>query len=175
LAPGKPPELLDLKGNAPPTSLPELGNSTNVLGTFGTKLLCQWNGANQIIVRELRGTKFMPLGSITLASGHLPRAFAYNRQRRLLAWTEASSSNSISLASLAVPGLPLEVKSDVSGIFYLGFSEDGDHLFAPPDDGKYFRVWNVKSGRIRRSIDELLIDAKAAFGGQVLVVALFKA
>lgn len=62
LPPGKPPELFDLKGTVPPESLPEFGASTNVLGCFGTNILCHWNGTNQILVRELHGAEFIQLG-----------------------------------------------------------------------------------------------------------------
>ena len=104
LPPGKPPELVDLKRDSPPGSLPEIGSSANVLGWFGTNILCHWNGTNQILVRELRGAEFIQCGAITLDSGTRPAGFAYNATRQLLAWTEGSSSASVFLASLATPG-----------------------------------------------------------------------
>ena len=72
LPPGKPPELVDLKRDSPPVSLPEIGSSTNVLGCFGTNLLCLWNGTNQILVGELRGAEFVQRGAIALDSGTAP-------------------------------------------------------------------------------------------------------
>ena len=68
LPPGKPPELVDLKRDAPPVSLTETGSSTDVLHCFATNILCQWNGTSQILVRELRGAEFIPRGAITLDS-----------------------------------------------------------------------------------------------------------
>ena len=92
LPPGKPPELVDLKRDSAPVSLPEIGSSTNVLGWFGTNILCHWNGTNQILVRELRGAEFIQRGAIALDSGTRPTGFAYNATRQLLAWTEGTSS-----------------------------------------------------------------------------------
>ena len=39
LPPSKPPELVDLKRDSPPVSLPKIGSSTNVLGCCGTNIL----------------------------------------------------------------------------------------------------------------------------------------
>src|SRR5689334_2817813 len=55
LPPGQPPELLDLKHDSAAVSLPEIGDSTNVLGgdvtgEFGANIICHWNGTNQILV-----------------------------------------------------------------------------------------------------------------------------
>ena len=130
LPPGKPPELVDLKRDSPPVSLPEIGSSTNVLGCFGTNILCHWNGTNQILVRELRGAEFIQRGAIALDSGTRPTGFAYNATRQLLAWTEGTSSTSVYLASLAAPGRRIELKSDVPGLVPFRFSEDGNYLAA---------------------------------------------
>ena len=40
LSPDKPPQLVDLKRDSVLGSLPEIGSSTNVLGWFGTNILC---------------------------------------------------------------------------------------------------------------------------------------
>ena len=87
-APGPAARVVDLKRDSPPVSLPEIGSSTNVLGCFGTNILCHWNGTNQILVRELRGAEFIQRGAIALDSGTAPAGFAYNATRQLLAWTE---------------------------------------------------------------------------------------
>jgi WD40 repeat protein len=81
LPPGKPPELLDLKHDSAAVSLPEIGDSTNVLGgevrgEFGTNIICHWNGTNQILVHELRGAELIQRGAIALDSGTRPFAFA---------------------------------------------------------------------------------------------------
>ena len=81
-------------------SLPEIGSSTNVLGWFGTNILCHWNGTNQILVRELRGAEFIQRGAITLDSGTRPTGFAYNPTRQLLAWTEGD------FLDVGLPGEP---------------------------------------------------------------------
>src|SRR5262249_32475302 len=41
---GQPPEWVDLKRDSPPVPLTEIGSSANVLGCFGTNVLCLWNG-----------------------------------------------------------------------------------------------------------------------------------
>ena len=81
LPPGQPPELVDLKRDSPPVSLPEIGSSTHVLGCFDANLLCLWNGTNQILVGELRGAEFVQRGAIALDSGMRPTGFTYNPAR----------------------------------------------------------------------------------------------
>jgi hypothetical protein len=124
LPPGMPPELLDLKHDSAAVSLPEIGDSTNVLGgypwgEFGANIICHWNGTNQILVRELRGTELIQRGAIALDSGTRPFGFAYNPTRQVQAWTEGDASSSVYLASLAAPGSRIELKSDVPPLFYL--------------------------------------------------------
>jgi WD40 repeat protein len=168
---GQPPELVDLKGAAPPEPLPEMGSSANVLGCFGTNLLCHWNGTNQILLHELRYPKWIQRGVITLDSGIRPTGVAYNPTRQFLAWTESTSSNSVYLANLAAPGRRIELKSDVVGMDSVLFGEDGNYLAAMTGGGNSFRVWNVESGQLVVSIDESLRDATFAGDGRVLVTA----
>jgi WD40 repeat protein len=175
LPPGQPPELVDLKRDSPPVSLPELGSSSNVLGCFGTNILCNWDGTNQIVVRELRGVGFVQHGAIALESVRRPAGFTYNPARQLLAWTEDTSSRGLYLASLAAPGRRIELKSDVPGLVPVRFSEDGNYLTAWTKEWKMrdtLRVWNVESGQIVASINENFSDACFAANGSVLVVAL---
>ena len=172
LPPGQPPELVDLKHDSPPMSLPEIGSSTNVLGCFGTNFLCFWNGTNQILVRELRGAEFVRRGAISLDSGMRPTGFAYNPARQLLAWTEGTSSTSLYLASLAEPGRRIELRSDVPGLVLFRFSEDGNYLAACTRKRDSSRVWKVESGRIVASINEKVTVACFAANGRVLVVSI---
>ena len=169
---GKPPAWVDLKRDSPPVSLPELGSSTNVLGWFGTNILCHWNGTNQILVRELRGTEFFQRGAITLASGMRPTGFTFNPTRQLLAWTEGGSSNSIFLATLAAPDRRIELKADVPGLAPFRFSEDGQYLAARGPDS--LRAWNVESGQIAASIGGSIGEVTFAAGGRVLVAVIVK-
>lgn len=158
LPPGKPPEMLDLKRDSAPVSLPEIGPSINVLGWFGTNILCHWSGTNQIVVREWRNAEFIQRGAITVDSGTRPTGIAFNPKRQLLAWTEGISSASVYLASLAAPGLRSELKSDVPGLVPFRFSEDGNYLAAWPKylltwpmegEGRdTLRAWNVETGQI---------------------------
>ena len=173
LPPGKPPEWVDLKRDSAPVPLPEIGFSADVLGWFGTNLLCHWNGTNQIVVRELRGAEFIQRGAITLDSGTRPAGLAYNATRQLLAWSERASSNSVYLASLAAPGRRIELKGDASGLLPFRFSEDGNYLAAINGQDS-LRVWNVEGGQIVASIDGPIRDATFAAGGRVLVVAMPK-
>jgi WD40 repeat protein len=169
---GKPPELVDLKRDSLPLSLPELGSSTDVLGCFGTNIVCHWNGTNQILVRELRGAEFIQRGAIALDSGTRPSGFAYNVTRQLLAWTEGTSSASVNLASLAAPGRRIELSSDVPGLFPFRFSEDGNYLAASTKEGESLRAWNLETGQIAASINQRVNAATFAAGGRVLVVAI---
>lgn len=178
---GQPPELVDLKSDSPPTLLAEIGPSTNILGCFGTNSLCVWNGTNQILVGELRGAEFVQRGGIALDSGLRPTGFTYNSTRRLVAWTEGTSSTSLYLASLAAPRRRIELKSDVPGLVPFSFSGEGNYLAARSDGRplgdptkglETLRVWNVESGQIVASINRNFTDACFAANGSVLVVAL---
>jgi eukaryotic-like serine/threonine-protein kinase len=177
LPPGKPPELVDLKLDASPVLLAGIESSADVLGWFGTNLLCHWNETNQIVVRELRGTEFIQRGAITLDSGVRPSGAAYSATRQLLAWTEGTSSNSVYLASLTALGPRIELKSDVPGFVPIRFSEDGKYLAALRGNGVDFeddsvRVWNVETRKLVASSDKRVYDSAFAAGGRVLVVAI---
>ena len=182
---GKPPHLVDLKQDAPPVLLTEIGSSTNVLGCFGTNILCQWDGANRIIVRELHGTKFTQRGVIAVESGKRPSRVAYNVARQSLAWAEGPTSNSVFVASLAAPSRRIELKSDVPGLVPDGFSEDGKYLVAVTTardtipcpwftDRDALRAWDVETGQIVASINETLSETTFGAEGRVLVVAIPK-
>ena len=173
LPPGRPPEWVDLKRDSPPRSLADVGSSTNVLGCFGTNILCHWNGTNQILVHEFRGVEFIQRGAITLNSGLRPTGFSYNPTRQLLAWAEGTSSNSVYMASLAAPGRRIELKSDVPSLRPFRFSEDGNYLAGKGQDS--LRAWNVETGQIVASIGEPVEDATFAVGGRVLVAAIPRA
>ena len=174
LPPGRPPELLDLRGDFASVPLPSLGSSTDVLDCFGN-ILCRWNGTNQILIYELRGDEFAPRGAVTLDSGIRPTGVAYNDTRQLLAWTETSSSNSVYLANLATLGRPVELRGDVPGLIPVGFSEEGNHLLCSTGDESMWRVWNIESEQIVASINEGIADAVFGADGRVLVTTVNKA
>ncbi len=186
---GQPPELIDLKDGSPARSLPELGPSTNVLGWFDPNVLCHWNGSNQILVHELRVAGFILRGTVTASGLRLPAhppaigsgstlqvrrataGYAYSPTRRLMAWTEWSSSNSVYLAGLGASGNRIELKSDVPELAHFRFSEDGNYLLAWTErKDSPLRVWNVETGQIVASINERVHNAAFAAGGQTLVV-----
>jgi len=174
---GKPPEVVDLMGDSPPTPLTQIGSSKNVLGCFGANSLCFWNGTNQILIGELRGKEFLQRGAV--ASGIRPTGFTYNPTRQLLAWSEGTSSTSLYLASLAAPGRRIELRSDVPRLVPFYFSGEGSYLAARSDGSvgdtskglETLRVWNVESGQIVASINQNFTDACFAANGSVLVVA----
>ncbi|MGO9917349.1 MAG: WD40 repeat domain-containing serine/threonine-protein kinase, partial [Isosphaeraceae bacterium] len=180
---GNPPHLVDLKQDAPAFLLTEIGSGTNVLGWFGTNILCQWDGANRIIVRELHGTKFTQRGVIAVESGQRPSRVAYNVARQSLAWVEGPTSTSVFVASLAAPRRRIELKSDVPGLVPDGFSDDGKYLVAVPTASDTLlllpkrdalRAWDVETGQIVASINETLTHTTFAAEGRVLVVAIPK-
>jgi WD40 repeat protein len=172
LPPGQPPELVDLMRDSVPRSLSEIGSSTNILGWFGTNILCHWNGTNQIIVRELRGAEFIQRGAVTLDSGPRPSGVAYKAARQLLAWSEGTSSSSVYLASLAPRGRRIELRSDVHGLVPFRFNKNGNYLAAMTTEMNSLRVWNVETEQIVASIGGLIRDTTFAAGGRVLVAAL---
>ncbi len=154
LPPGQPPELIDLKRNAPTLPLAEVGSSDNVLGCYGTNILCHWDGANQILVSELRGTEIVQTGTVPVNSGIRPAGFAYSPARQLLAWTDGTSSATVHLASLASPSRQIEVNNDVPRQFFLRFSDDGDYLAASPKEAGSLRIWKVETGQSVVSINQ---------------------
>ncbi len=171
LPPDRSPEIMDLNGDSTPVLLPGIGSSTNVLGKFGTNLLCLWNGTNQILVSELRGSALIQRGAVTLDSGTRPSGIAYNPARQLLAWSEGTNSASVYVTSLAAPGRRIELKSDVPGLVRFRFSEEGSYLAAWTWNQGSLRVWNVETGQIVASTEGNISDAVFAAGGQVMVVA----
>jgi eukaryotic-like serine/threonine-protein kinase len=169
---GKPPELVDLRRDAIPTPLAEIAESANVLGWFGTNLLCYWNGTNQIVIRELRETELTQRGAVTLDSGVRPDGVACDAARQVLAWSEQSFSKSIFLASFATPGRRVELKGDVTGLVPKLFSDDGRYMVAWTPARNSLRAWNVETGQIVASIEKPIRDAILAAGGRVLVVLI---
>ena len=170
LPPGRSPEIMDLKGDSTPVLLPGIGSSTNVLGKFGTNLLCFWNVTNQILVSELRGSEWIQRGAVTLDSGTRPSGVAYNPARQLLAWSEGTNSASVYVTSLATPGRRIELRSDVPGVVPFRFSEEGSYLVAAKEQSGSLRVWNVETGQIVASTEGRVYDSVFAAGGQVMVV-----
>jgi WD40 repeat protein len=167
-------ETFDLKSGLTTELLPEIGSSSKALGWFGTNVLCFWNGTNQILVRELREKEFIRRGAITVDSSQCPARVTYNASHRLLAWTERASTNSIYLASLATPARRIELRSEVGGIVYLSFSEDGNYLMGTTKRDYSLRVWNVEKGQIVASVDGFVSDATFAADGRVLVLTMPK-
>jgi len=163
--------LVDLKRDSPPASLPDIGPANNVLGCFSPNLLCLWNGSNQILVGELSGTEFVQRGAIQLNSGKRPSGFTYNPSHQLLAWSEGASSPSIYLASLATPGIRIELRSDVSGLLPLRFSEDGSYLVAGTRERNALRAWNVETRQSVAFVKKYYMDACFAANRRVLAVA----
>jgi WD40 repeat protein/serine/threonine protein kinase len=169
---GQPPEIMDVRGDSTPVLLPWIGSSTNVMGKFGTNLLCLWNGTNQIRVGELRGAELLQRGAVTLDSAARPSGAAYNPARQLLAWSEGTNSASLYVASFATPGRRIELRSDVAGGVPVSFSEDGSYLAAATQNPRSLRVWNVENGQIVASHEGQFGDAVFAAGGRVLVVVV---
>lgn len=168
LPPHSSPAIVDLNRAALQMPLPELGSSTNVLGSSSTNLLITWNGRNQILVRELQGSELIERGAITMESGLRPRTLAYNPARQILAWSESFTSESVYLASLTTPNRRMELKSDVGGVVYLDFNEGGNYLVAATEGLASGRLWNVESREIVASINEPVTAAIFAADGQVL-------
>jgi WD40 repeat protein/predicted Ser/Thr protein kinase len=174
---GESPQCIALNGDSSPSSLPGLGSSADVLGVFGTNLVCRWDG-HQILIDELAGGQLVQRGALSLESKTRPVAVAYHAARQLLAWSDGPDSNAIGLANLATPGQRMELKSDVPGLIPLGFSQDGNYLAAAvrkPDILRAWdtlRAWNTKSGQIVASVDGVIRDATFAAGGRVLVASV---
>jgi WD40 repeat protein/serine/threonine protein kinase len=168
---GKPPRLMDLKHDSPGRSFTEIGVSENILGRFGTNLLCYWNPAGEIVVGELRGEKLLTLAAIGVDSGTRPIGFAFNTARQLAAWSDAAPSSSVYLASLEAPDRRIELKSDAAGLVELCFNEDGTYLAVWTQE-RALRVWNVKTQQIAASIDERVNASAFAADGRVLVAAI---
>ena len=162
---------MDLKGDSAPVVLSEIGSSTNVLGKFGTNVLCLWNGRNQILLGELRGSQWIQHGAVMLDSGTRPSDVAYTPSRQLLAWSQGSNSASVYVTSLATPGRRIELRSDVSGVLPNRFSEEGSYLVAWVGNQGSMRVWNVETGQTVASPEKGAGAAAFAAGGQVMVVA----
>jgi WD40 repeat protein len=168
----KAPELLDLGQDSAPVPLPEI-ISTNVLGHPGDdNILCDWNGTNEIRVREWREGKFNLLGTVRLDSGVRPATCAYNPRRRFLAWTTGGPSASVYLANIMEPGRRIEFKSDLRGLDFLSFTEDGKYLSFGFERDKRLRIWDVETRRTIISLNERVRYWAFAPGNQRVAFAL---
>ncbi|MHC1763340.1 MAG: protein kinase [Verrucomicrobiia bacterium] len=182
-----PPELLDLKSDNPPVALPELGPSRLILlssdligrivSPFGTNLLLRWNGTNQILVHEMRGTEFRQVGAIPLNSAARPAVACSHPKRRLVAWTERPPSTAVNLASLGAPDHRIQLTNDLPGLAELGFSDDGAYLWAATWEGgnpsapnlRHLRAWHLESGQRVAAIYERVTAAAVVSEARRLV------
>jgi eukaryotic-like serine/threonine-protein kinase len=171
LPPGKAPRLLDLKDESRSESLHGI-KASNILGWFGTNVLCRWDETNQILLEELRETEFMRLGSVLLETRARPVAAAYNPARQLMAWSEGANSTAVLVVSLNSPENRVYLTNDVPGLVHLRLTEDGNYLAAATALGTSLRAWNIKTGQIVVSLQETVADAVFAAGGRVLVAAI---
>ena len=154
LSPGQTVRLFNLKNGSGSAPLPALGKSDYILGCFATNLIFSWDGVNQILARELRGSELIDRGTISLASAP-PTHLAYNSERGLIAWKEASTSKSIYLANLSTPNRRIELLSDEDDIGAMVFSADGQYLATRHWTGDRFAatVWNVETGKTIASVE----------------------
>jgi serine/threonine protein kinase/WD40 repeat protein len=162
-----PPELVDFKRDSPPQPLPELGNSANVLGWFGGRLLFCWNGNDRILALELRGSEFIPRGAVTLDSGVRPTAFTYNAKRELIAWTGTNSP--VYVAHLPTRNRRIELKGDLTRIVSLLFSDDGNFLSANTGNGRSLRLWNVETAQMILSLAQTTWNTTFDTSSRVLI------
>jgi WD40 repeat protein len=173
LAPrGRPPEIVDLKGDSPPLTLAEVGFGTNLFPTFSTNVICYWDGTNQILVRELHGDRLISLGAIALNPGTRPLACDYHEARKLMAWTEEGTPMSVHLAGLTAPGRRIELNSDIAPVRFLFFNDDATYLIGAVGETAALRVWNIETGQIVVSLKERATDFVFAAGGRVLAVSV---
>jgi WD40 repeat protein len=173
LAPGgRPPEIVDLKGNSSPLTLAEIGFGTNLFPTFGTNVICYWDGTNQILVRELHGDHLITRGAIMLNPGTRPLACAYHEPRQLVAWTEETTPMSVYFARLTALGRRVELKSDITPVRFLFFNDDGTYLIGAIGETGVLRVWNIETGQIVVSLKERANHFVFAAGGRVLAVCV---
>jgi serine/threonine protein kinase/WD40 repeat protein len=173
LAPrGRPPEIVDLKGDSSPLILTEIGFGTNLFPTFGTNVICYWDGTNQILVSELRGDHLIPHGAIKLNPGTRPLACGYHEQRQLVAWTEVAAPMSVYFARLTALGRRVELKSDIAPVRFLFFNDDATYLIGAVGETGFLRVWNIETGQIVVSLKERARDFVFAAGGRVLAVSV---
>jgi WD40 repeat protein len=166
------PQWIDLKHDSPLAPLPWLKRAADLLGRFDGNALWQWDGTNQVIMRELRGAEFVQRAVVSLISAQRPLGLAYDAAHELVAWAEPPDSGSIHLAQLASPGRSTELKCDAPGLIPFSFSEDGNYLAAASKAQDRLRVWNRQTGQIVASLNEHFYDATFAAGGAVLVAAL---
>jgi WD40 repeat protein len=145
---------------------------SNVLGFFGTNILCRWDRTNQILIDEWDGEKFMSHGAITVDSGVRPNGIAFNPARQLVAWTEGTNSTSVYLVSLAARGRRIELKSDIAGMIPLSFSEDGNQLMAETSGRDSLRIWKVETGQVVMSLNQPIEYPIFAAHGRTLVAGM---
>jgi WD40 repeat protein len=169
LASDQPGLVLDVKDESPMTPLPQFGFPATLLDHATPTTFFHWNGTDQILIHELRGTEWIKRQAIALSSSAPPGPFTYNSKHQLLAWTEPPPSTSIYMVSLAAPDRRIELTSDLPGASSLLFSNDGQYLLAERGH-RSLRICMVATGRIVLSLNEPGVDAIFSGDGQQLVV-----
>ncbi len=174
---GKPPQFFDFKNNSRSDLPHSLGSSSNVLGFFGTNILCAWNGLDQIAVHKWHNGKFQQLGTVPLSSASRPSGCVYDSARGRLAFAQESAPFSILITSLNAPEKQLALKANARGLIPVRFSPDGKHLFAAARNQEVrqawdeVQAWNIQSGQVAISLNGVIRDATFAAGGQILAVS----
>jgi WD40 repeat protein len=177
----QPPELFDLRQGAAVRPLPELGLSSNVLKCFHPNWLCRWDGTDQILFDEWNGSEFIRRGAVNSVSrtrpngGRMDAGVEFSPARQLVAWNETALSNAVFVAALGESGRPVELKSEVTGLFPYRLSADGKYLAALAETAGWLlrslRVWIVDTGQnVLKS--EQVSDVAFAVGGRVLVASV---
>jgi WD40 repeat protein/tRNA A-37 threonylcarbamoyl transferase component Bud32 len=172
---GKPFKLIDLNSDFSLETLPDIGLATNVIGWFGTNILCRWDGTHRILVHELEGTNLIQRGAVEVNATR-PPAVTYNPTRKLLAWVEGAASDSVQVTSLAAPDQRSKLKSNFTNLFELLFSGPGNYLLAATRDEVSALIWNVETSQIAASESDLgmLGDWSFAAGERIFTSARFR-
>ena len=164
-----PPELFDPNAGFSRVSLPQFGVPTNILGVFDRRTVCYWDGAHEIQVHELKGGRLLRRGAIPLNVDERPTHLAFSSTKQLLAWSERTKPDSISLGWVSSSEPLADLTADVPGLRPLSFTEDGTRLLGFNGQGS-FRLWDVETGRIEAVIeDRARWMARFCLGGRVLV------
>jgi WD40 repeat protein/class 3 adenylate cyclase/tRNA A-37 threonylcarbamoyl transferase component Bud32 len=174
---GSPPIIKDLKAGGIEEPLLDIKTSEEILGVIRTNIICQWNGSDQILLRELNGKNLTDVGKLALNSAARPSSFLWYTTGEAV-WTEAAAPTSIFVSRLSSPARKIELKNGDHHVALYALSmvsKNGKYLIGRQGRNKNgLVVWDIEKERVVCSIEETFRVALFAEDGDILVVNFFE-
>lgn len=170
---GKLPELVDLNEGGTSSALTGIDSRGELLPWFHREFLCSWDGSGRIVVHEKEDEGLVEVGRVETGLVNRPVCLGFSREQQLVAWGKPETP-SVFLAKLGNSGRRIELRSDLPDMEISEGQMNEDATFLVARGSEAIRAWNIGTGEIVVSIEDVDNYTSYAFAadGQVLVVAL---